>query len=98
MTTTNNSSINTSGNAWDLAAVLKASQAISAEIILDKLLTSLMKILIENAGAQFGFLILEQEGEWRIEAEGTLDGQVTVLQSMPIRHLRKCSKPSISML
>jgi len=88
MTTTSNSSINSSGNAWDLAAVMKASQAISAEIRLDKLLASLMKILIEKAGAQFGFLILEQEGEWRIEAEGTLEGQVTVLQSMPIEFVK----------
>jgi len=48
-------------SAFDLAAVLKASQAISSEIELDRLLGSLMQILIENAGAQTGFLILETQ-------------------------------------
>lgn len=88
MITTNNSSLNSFGNALDLAAVMKAAQAISAEIMLDKLLSCLMKILIENAGAQFGFLILEQEGEWRIEAEGTVNGEVTVLQSLPLEFVK----------
>ena len=48
---------NSSDMAFDLAAVIKASQAISSEIELNQLLRSLMKILIENAGAQTGFLI-----------------------------------------
>ncbi|HEC85955.1 MAG TPA: serine/threonine-protein kinase PknK, partial [Thioploca sp.] len=43
----------------DLSSVMKASQAISGEINLDKLLTKLMTIVIENAGAQKGYLILE---------------------------------------
>jgi signal transduction histidine kinase len=68
---------------------MKASQAISGEIVLDKLLASLMKILIENAGAQKGFLILDKAGEWVIEASGEVNAdKVTVLQSIPIdQHL-----------
>ncbi|HAG84464.1 MAG TPA: hypothetical protein DCL61_25740, partial [Cyanobacteria bacterium UBA12227] len=66
ITTTGNSS----AEALDLAAVMKASQAISGEIVLEKLLASLMKILIENAGAQKGFLILQKSGEWVIQASG----------------------------
>ncbi|MEH2386701.1 MAG: PAS domain-containing protein [Nostoc sp.] len=74
--------------AFDLAAVMKASLAISSEIELDKLLSCLMKILIENAGAQRGFLILENSGEWVIEASGELnEGEnvytTQVLQSIP---------------
>ncbi|BAZ70972.1 serine/threonine protein kinase and signal transduction histidine kinase with GAF and PAS/PAC sensor (plasmid) [Fischerella sp. NIES-4106] len=65
-----------SKEALDLAAVMKASQAISGEIVLDKLLVSLMKILIENAGAQTGFLILEEVGEWKIEAACEIDSAV----------------------
>ena len=49
---------------------MKASQAISGEIMLNKLLENLMKIVIENAGAQIGYLILEKQGQWVIEAEG----------------------------
>lgn len=43
-----------SGAALDLGTVMKASQAISGEIVLEKLLASLMKTVIENAGAQRG--------------------------------------------
>ncbi|MEH2421614.1 MAG: AAA family ATPase [Nostoc sp.] len=82
-TTSNNSEI-----TFDLAAVLKASQAISSEMELDQLLSSLMKILIENAGAQTGFLILENSGEWAIEASCELNDPenicaTQVLQSIP---------------
>ncbi|MEG4227300.1 AAA family ATPase [Microcoleus sp. N9_B2] len=74
-----------SGEALDLATVMKASQAISGEIVLDKLLTSLMRILIENAGAQCGYLILETEGKLRIKASGSVNSDtITVLQSTPI--------------
>ncbi|MEW6496831.1 MAG: SpoIIE family protein phosphatase [Cyanobacteriota bacterium] len=85
--TTNNSTPtgSQSASALDLATVMKASLAISGEIVLDKLLASLMKILIQNAGAQTGFLILDKAGEWVIEASGEVDiDNVTVLQSIPI--------------
>lgn len=53
----------------DLASVLKAAQALSQEIELDKLLTTLMQILIENAGAQQAVLLLNQGGELRLVAQ-----------------------------
>ncbi len=69
----------------DLSSVLKASQAISEEIVLDKLLANLMEIVIENAGAQQGYLLLKQAGRWVIEAEGVVDqATVTTLQSLPV--------------
>ncbi len=71
--------------ALDLATVMKASQALAGEIVLDKLLSKLMKIAIENAGAQKGYLILEKEGNWVIEATGVVDSdEVTTLKSLPI--------------
>jgi PAS domain S-box-containing protein len=74
-----------SGETLDLATVMKASQAISGEIVLDKLLSSLMKILIENTGAQTGFLLLEKAGQWVIEASGTVNSDnVPVFQSLSI--------------
>jgi PAS domain S-box-containing protein len=66
--TTAGTTSNTSHIAFDLATVIRAFQAISREIELDQLLNSLMQILIENAGAQTGCLILENAGEWAIEA------------------------------
>jgi signal transduction histidine kinase len=73
------------GDTLDLATVMKASQAISGEIVLSKLLERLMKIAIENAGAQKGFLILEKTGNWAIEAEGSVKkDEVSVLRSLPL--------------
>jgi len=43
----------------DMASVMKASQAISGEIVLSRLMEKLMEIVIENAGAQKGYLILD---------------------------------------
>ncbi|MEG4403706.1 serine/threonine-protein kinase PknK, partial [Microcoleus sp. MON2_D5] len=73
------------GDTLDLATVMKASQAISGEIVLSKLLERLMKIAIENAGAQKGFLILEKAGNWAIEAEGSVkEDEISVLRSLPL--------------
>ncbi|MEG4944015.1 AAA family ATPase [Microcoleus sp. F4-D5] len=80
-----NTSGSTSGETLDLAALMKASQAIASEIELDKLLTTLMKILLESCGAQIGYLILESQGQLRVEASGEANSsQVMVLQSTPI--------------
>ncbi|MCP6762973.1 MAG: AAA family ATPase, partial [Fischerella sp. CENA71] len=87
--TTTGTTSNTSQVAFDLATVMKAAQAISSEIELEQLLSSLMQILIENAGAQTGCLLLENAGEWRIEAacepnDGESVCATRVLQSIPI--------------
>lgn len=69
----------------DLASAIKASQAVSGEIALDKLLTSLMKISLENAGAQKGVLILYHSGTMMVEAAGSIDTEtIEVLQSIPV--------------
>ncbi|MEG4069089.1 AAA family ATPase [Microcoleus sp. Pol11C2] len=86
-----------SGNHLDITAVMKASQAISGEIMLDKLLSSLMKILMENAGAQRGYLILLSQGQLFIEAEGTIDDElVTVLQSIPVETCQDLSSAIVN--
>jgi PAS domain S-box-containing protein len=69
----------------DSTSVIKASQTLASEIILDKLLSKLMKIAIENAGAQRGFLVLEKEGQLLIEARGTINEESTIVhQSTPV--------------
>ena len=76
-----------SGGTLDLATFMKASQAISGEITIDKLLAKLIKILIENAGAETGCLILETEGQLKIEASGKVgEEKVTVLQSLAVEN------------
>jgi PAS domain S-box-containing protein len=86
--TTSGTTSNRSDIELDLATVMKASQAIAREIELEQLLRSLMNILIENAGAQTGCLILEDSGEWLVKAVCELnDGEhsctTQVLQSIP---------------
>ncbi|WP_341530570.1 PAS domain S-box protein [Nostoc sp. UHCC 0302] len=79
-------------NELDLSSVLKASQILSGEIVLTTLLEKMMKIVLENAGAQKGYLILKsqlepenQNGQWVIEASGTVDNnEFKILPSIPI--------------
>ncbi|MCK5876160.1 MAG: GAF domain-containing protein, partial [Candidatus Marithrix sp.] len=69
----------------DLDSITKASQTLTGEINLSKLLERMMHIVIENAGAERGFLLLPQDDKWFIEAEGSIDKQeVTILNSLPI--------------
>ena len=67
------STTNGQDDTLDLATVMKASQTLSEEIQLDRLLTSLMRLLMENAGAQRGFLLLETDGQLRVEAQWNVD-------------------------
>jgi predicted ATPase len=55
----------------DLGTVIKASQAISGRIVLDELIETLMRIAIEQAGAERGLLILQEDGVQQIEAEAS---------------------------
>ena len=60
----------------DLATVIKVSQTVSSEIVLDKLTDTLMRTAIEQAGAERGLLIVEQ----RIAAEAVTSGDSILVQ------------------
>jgi PAS domain S-box-containing protein len=64
----------------DLATVIKVSQAISGEIVLEMLIDTLMRTAIEQAGAERGLLIRSRGAEARIEAEATTGGDPIVVQ------------------
>jgi diguanylate cyclase (GGDEF)-like protein len=69
----------------DISSVMKASQTIAGEIVLGNLLSKMIKIVMENAGAQKGFMILEDRDRFLVEAEGSIARkEVTVLESIPI--------------
>ncbi|MGK7916863.1 MAG: ATP-binding protein, partial [Prochloraceae cyanobacterium] len=72
----------TSLKSLDLNSILKASQALASEIVLEKLLEKLMKIVLENAGAQTGVLLLQKENKQFIEASGSIENT-----QVNIRHL-----------
>ena len=63
----------------DVETVVKASQAISSEMVLPELIEKLVRIAVENAGAERGLLILPRDGDLLIEAEAvTRPGGVEV--------------------
>ena len=67
----------------DSTAVVKALQAISGEIVLGKLIKTLMRIAVQHAGAERGLFLLHSNKGLQIEADAAaINGQVEVnLQS-----------------
>ena len=53
----------------DVESVVKASQAVSGEIVLENLIKTLMVIAVEHAGAERGLLILPRGDQLWVEAE-----------------------------
>ncbi|MEH1896617.1 MAG: AAA family ATPase [Nostoc sp.] len=70
--------------ALDLATILKASQTLSSEIELEKLLASLLSIVIENAGADKCVFMLLRDNRLLIKGSITQGSEPVVLQRLPI--------------
>jgi len=70
----------------DISTVIKASQAVSSEIDLGKLVKNIMAFSIQNAGAEKGFLIMENEDTHTltIEAAGSIDKTVETIGGQPL--------------
>src|SRR6266478_142847 len=64
----------------DLATVIKVSQAVSSEIVLENLIDTLMHTAMEQAGAERALLILPRGQEPRIEAEATTSGDTVTVR------------------
>ncbi|MEA5567963.1 GAF domain-containing protein [Anabaena sp. UHCC 0399] len=75
----------------DLATVIKASQALSDEMIQSKLLDKLMNSMIENAGARTGMLLLQQSDQWVLVAEGFVDRDNAIL--LPVKPIEASPIP-----
>ncbi len=67
------------GARLDLGSVIKASQAITGEIELLRLLDRMMRIVLENAGAQRGALLFERGRGWGVAAYGEVDAPKIVI-------------------
>lgn len=69
----------------ELSTILKASTTISSEIKLEKVLEKLLKIVIENAGAERGYLLLNKDNELYVNAKGTAEqDKIEILQSVAV--------------
>ncbi|MBI9090533.1 MAG: AAA family ATPase [Desulfobacterium sp.] len=81
----------------DITSVMKVSQALSREIVLNSLLDRLMKIVIENAGAAKGFLIIKSKDRLFIEAEVRTDQEnIQILHSIPVEKENNLSQEIIN--
>ena len=76
--------ISSTANVLDMHTVLKASQALSQEVVLTRLLEQMMQLVMENAGAERGILLLVEEGQWLVQAETALNQATTLLQAQPL--------------
>src|SRR5262249_30732794 len=63
----------------DLATVIRVSQAVSSEIVLEKLLDTIMRKAMEHAGAERGILIVPRGNELQIEAESKTSGNDLII-------------------
>jgi PAS domain S-box-containing protein len=85
-------SLTTSGTAselLDINSILKASQTLSGEVQFSRLLEKMMRILIENAGAQKGILIDKVGEQLLIQAEATAEDVFGILQALPVEESEK---------
>jgi predicted ATPase/GAF domain-containing protein len=79
------------GSQLDLASAWKASRVLAGEIVLERLLRRLLEVIVENAGAVSGELILDRQDQgWRVEAAvraapaGGEMPDIRVLQGLPL--------------
>lgn len=72
----------------DLDTIINVSKTITGEIEIDKLLEKMLKILIENAGAEKGILVIKSGHDWLIQGQGTTN-HIEVLQKIPLDQAEK---------
>lgn len=78
-----NNDPSTLGSELDFRTVLKASLVISEGIHLEEVIVKLMNSVLQTAGADYGVLILKEDGNLHIETVGLLD-QVSILEHEPL--------------
>ncbi|MCP4541375.1 MAG: hypothetical protein GY832_29955, partial [Chloroflexi bacterium] len=84
-TTTTTSSSTGASTSLDVTTIVKASQALSQKVRLDQLLGQIMRIVIENAGATKGVLVINEDGKLWVQAKGTtIQEQIETMQALPV--------------
>lgn len=86
LTETSTTTDSTTTHLLDFLSVMKASQSLAREIHLPNLIEKMMQAVIENAGAEKGYLLLEKNGDYVIEAIVDQE-KVQILPSLTINDL-----------
>lgn len=87
MDSTRQTSIHSGTINLDIKSILKSTQAISSEIKLDRLLKVLMSVIIENAGAQNGCVILKNINDEKLYVEAVKNSEIDeiiITKSIPL--------------
>jgi predicted ATPase/signal transduction histidine kinase/tRNA A-37 threonylcarbamoyl transferase component Bud32 len=85
----------TNSTRVDALSVVKAQQAISGEIVLERLVTTLLRVAIENAGAQRGALLLPDGDTLTVAAasEPSSEAPPHLLPWSVIAYVRRTHEP-----
>jgi predicted ATPase/class 3 adenylate cyclase len=90
-TTTTTTTTSAGQSTLDLGTVLKVASAISGEIVLNRLLSRLMQLLIENAGAERGVFLMPEGELLRVHARGTTHTQEVLQPPVPMDPATVCT-------
>jgi len=82
----------------DHASLLKAARVVAAEIELDALLESLVRLSIENAGAERGLMIQEHAGRLFVVAEGSAASNEVILREVPLDEREDLSRSIVRLV
>lgn len=75
----------TMSSVLDMRSIIKASQTLSGEVVLSKLLEKMLQIVMENAGAEFAVLLQRAEGgQFKVIAESNGVGNYQSIDQLPI--------------
>ena len=85
--------ITTATEHFDLLSVLKASQSISREILLPDLQGTLMRLVLEQAGAQRALLLMGEGENLQIQAQAETSGEETGIDLMPVLPVSSATLP-----
>ncbi|QTN38873.1 AAA family ATPase [Cryomorphaceae bacterium] len=98
LTTSGSSSMGrTNSMLLDMSTVIKASASITREIVLHKLLKNLMHIVMENAGADRGILLLKDGAQFKVQAQSDDSGStVEILQGTDYHDSASLSESVVS--
>src|SRR6516162_5353781 len=70
-----------------VATMIEVSQALSGEMVLEKLIDKLLRAAIEHAGAERGLLIVPRGDELQVEAEATAHGEDVTVHLQDGQHI-----------
>ena len=80
----------------DINTVIKSSQVLSGEINFQKLLTKMVRMVIENAGATRGIFIINSNGKYFVQAEGFSNKEeVTTMQGFSAQSYESLSQSAL---